>query len=381
MPTRSKQKRPEQTTTAVKDKRADVRAETTGVAYGAVVGLDVGDRHVHYCMLDLAGEVIAEGVITTREQSVRMLLDGKPRMRVALEAGNHSPWISRLLTELGHEAIVANARNVRMISQSDGKNDPADARMLARLARVGPDLLGPIQHRSADVQSDLTIIRAREVAVTGRTKLINAVRGLVKSTGKRLPGFGSGTFGKKAREACPPELKEALAPLLRLIEHLTREIQLYDRMVTKKASTKYPETKTICTIPGVGPLTALAMVLMMNNDPKRFGKSRDVGCYFGLRPIQRQSGASSPQLGITKAGDHVFRRLITQSAQYILGPFGKDCALRRWGLSLAVRGGKNAKKRAVIAVARKLSILMHRLWVKQEEFDPERGLSLATAAA
>lgn len=355
--------------------------EPASEGYAAVVGLDVGDRHTYYCVLNLEGEVLAEGTIATNEQSIRLLFESKPGMRVALEAGTHSPWLSRLLVELGHETIVANARNLRMISESDGKNDRTDARMLARLARVGPDLLAPIQHRSADVQNDLAMIRAREVAVTSRTKLINAVRGLVKSTGKRLPSCGSGTFGNKAQEACPPELKEPLAPLLRLIDHLTREIRLYDRTIAKKAETKYPATKAICTIPGVGPLTALTMVLILNNDPQRFAKSRDVGCYFGLRPRQRDSGASSPQLGITKAGDHVFRRLVTQSAHYMLGPFGKDCGLQRWGLSLAVRGGKNAKKRAVIAVARKLAVLMHRLWVTQQVFDPGRGLPAATAAA
>jgi transposase len=359
----------------------EVVVESAQPEYAAVVGLDVGDRNTCYCILDLNGNVLAEGTIATKEQSVRLQFESRPRMRVALEAGSHSPWLSRLLTELGHETIVANARNLRMISESDGKNDRADARMLARLARVGPDLLAPIKHRSRDVQNDLAIVRAREVAVTSRTKLINAVRGLVKSMGSRLPGFGSGTFGKKAEEVCPAELIGPLSPLLRLIDHLTREIRLYDRMVAKKAETKYPATKAICTIPGVGPLTALTMVLIMNNDPNRFSKSRDVGCYFGLRPIQRDSGASSPQLGITKAGDHIFRRLVTQSAQYILGPFGRDSALRRWGLSLAVRGGKNAKKRAVIAVARKLSILMHRLWVTQQSFDPSCGLPEATAAA
>ena len=184
----------------------------------------------------------------------------------------------------------------------------------------------------------------------------------------------SSGFAQKAFAACPPELQEAITPLLRLIGQLTVEIRGYDRLVAKKAKDKYPKCAAICSIPGVGALTALTMVLVMNNDPKKFAKSRDAGCYFGLRPRQRESGQSSPQLGITKAGDRVFRRLATQSAQYILGPFGKDCALRRWGLSLAARGGKNAKKRAVVAVARKLVVLMHRLWVTQQEFDPKCGL-------
>jgi transposase len=346
-----------------------------------VVGLDVGDRNTHYCMLDSDGTVTSEGSMLTKDTAIRAHFGGRARLRIALEAGSHSPWISRLLIELGHEVIVANARNLRMIAESDAKNDTADARMLARLARVGPDLLDPIEHRSKDVQCDLSVIRAREVAVATRTKMINAVRGLLKTAGHRIGYIDSSSFAGKALELCPPELTEAITPLLRLIKQLTAEIGHYDRLITKKAASKYPDSAAICSIPGVGPLTALTMILIMNNDPKKFEKSRDAGAYFGLRPKQRDSGQCKPQLGITKAGDHIFRRLATQSAQYILGPFGRDCALRRWGLSLANRGGKSAKKRAVIAVARKLVVLMHRLWRTQETFDVQRGLPPITAAA
>ena len=349
--------------------------------YEAVVGLDVGDRQTHYCVLDLNGALAVEGVVTTREASFRMQFEGKARMRIALEAGTHSPWISRLLVELGHDVIVANPRNLRMISESDSKNDPADARLLARLAHVGPELLSPIQQRSRKTQEDLTLVRAREVAVQCRTKIVNAMRGIVKSTGHRLPASSTLTFARKAKEACPEALKSALLPLLRVIEELTREIALYEKLVSKKVETEYPETKAIRTIHGVGPLTALAFVLVLNNDRSRFRRSRDVGCYVGLRPKQRDSGMRSPQLGITKAGDPLLRRLATQCAQYILGPFGKDSALRRGGLSLTLRGGKNAKKRAIVAVARKLVILMHRLWITQEVYEPMRGLALRSAAA
>jgi transposase len=349
--------------------------------YQAVVGLDVGDRRTHYCVLDLDGELTAEGALATREASLRVQFGGKTKMRIALEAGTHSPWISRLLAELGHDVIVANPRNVRMISQSDSKNDPADARLLARLAHAGPELLSPIQQRSEKTQVDLALVRARDVAVQSRTKIVNAVRGIVKSTGHRLPKSATLTFARKAEEACPAALKPALLPLLRVIEELTREIELYGKLVAEKAETEYPETKAIRTIYGVGSLTALAFVLVLNNDRSRFRRSRDVGCYIGLRPKQRESGQRAPQLGITKAGDSLLRRLATQSAQYILGPFGRDSALRRWGMSLALRGGKNAKKRAVIAVARKLVILMHRLWITQEVYEPLRGVAMKSTAA
>lgn len=347
--------------------------------YHAVVGVDVGDRQSHYCVLDLNGSVVAEGAVKTTEASFRVLFEGKGRMRIALEAGTHSPWISRLLIALGHDVLVANPRKVRLIAENNGKHDRADAHLLAQLAHVGPALLSPIQSRSAQTQIDLTVIRAREVAVQTRTKIVNAVRGMVKSTGQRLPASPTLTFARKATEACPEALRPALLPLICLVQTLTDDIAAYDRCVEETARA-YPETQAIQTISGVGALTAVAFVLVLNNDRSRFTRSRDVGCYLGLKPKQRDSGRRSPQLGITKTGDPLMRRLATQGAQYILGPFGRDSALRRWGLSLASRGGKSAKKRAVVAVARKLVVLMHRIWITQEAYDPMRGVRVRPAA-
>jgi transposase len=354
-------------------------ATTLPPRYHAVVGLDVGDRQSHYCVLDLDGSVVGEGTLTTKEAALRLLFEGKGRMRIALEAGTHSPWISRLLVALGHETLVANPRKLRLIAESDAKHDRADAHLLARLAHVGPTLLSPIHVRSAQTQHDLTLVRAREVAVQTRTKIVNAVRGMVKATGHRLPASPTLTFAQKATDACPEVLRSTLLPLIRLVQTLTDDIAAYDRLVVEKARA-YPDTQAIQTIHGVGALTALAFVLVLNNDRSRFKRSRDVGCYLGLKPKQRDSGMRSPQLGITKAGDPLIRRLATQSAQYILGPFGRDSALRHWGLVLASRGGKNAKKRAVVAVARKLVVLMHRVWITQEAYDPMRGVRRQPAA-
>jgi transposase len=361
---------------AAQPRRAGDSAASIVPRYHAVVGLDVGDRQSHYCVLDLDGSVVTQGEVKTREASLRVLFEGKGRMRIALEAGTHSPWISRLLIALGHEVLVANPRKLRLIAESDSKHDRADARLLARLAHAGPALLSPIQTRSAQTPIDLTVIRAREVAVQTRTKIVNAVRGMVKSTGQRLPSSPTLTFARKATAACPEALQSALLPLIRLVETLTADIAAYDRLVVETARA-YPETQAIQTIHGIGALTAVAFVLVLNNDRSRFTRSRDVGCYLGLTPKQRKSGMRTPQLGITKAGDPLLRRLATQSAQYILGPFGRDSVLRRWGLSLASRGGKNAQERAVVAVARKLVVLMHRLWISQESYDPMRGIRVA----
>jgi len=317
----------------------------------AVMGLDVGDKETHFCMLDPGGEFVAEGAVVTSDKGLRSLLAGRPRLRVVLEAGTHSGWIGRSAQALGHELIVANPRNLRLISRSDSKNDRNDARMLAHIAAAGPELLAAVQPRSAKTQQDLAWVRAREVAVEARTKIVNAVRGIVKTSGARLPKCSTAAFAARGRELCPEGLKEALSPLLRMVEELTREIQLYDKLVAKKAKEEYPETAAIETIDGVGPLTALTFVLVLDNDRTRFRRSRDVGCFIGLRPKQRD-----------------------------LGPFGRDSALRRWGLGLITRGGKRAKQRAVVAVARKLVILMHRLWVRQESYDPLHGVPAVAAA-
>jgi transposase len=347
----------------------------------AVVGIDLGDKHSKYCVLDLQGTSVGDGIVATTPAALRLLFSGKGRMRIAVEVGTHSPWVSRLLGELGHEVIVANPRKLRLITESDAKNDHADAALLARLAYAGPDLLSPVEHRSAPVQNDLAVVRARDATVTARARMVTTVRGIVKSTGARLKVCSTGAFACKALDDCPEPLRLALLPLLRLIQQMTAEIRLYDRIVAQKAQEAYPETAAILTIPGVGPLTALTLVLLLNNDKRRFSRSRDLGSYFGLCPRQRDSGQHVSQLGITKAGDNLMRKLAVQCAHFMLGRFGKDSALRRWGLSLALRGGKNAKKRAVVAVARKLVILMHRLWSTQETFDATRGLRTEPQAA
>ena len=345
-----------------------------------VVGIDLGDKRSSYHMLDLKGVTVGEGTIATTADALKAQFSRTGRLRIVMECGTHSPWVSRVLEGLGHEVIVANPRRLRLIAESDRKNDKADARLLARVAHGAPDLLSRVQHRSEQVQFDLAIIKARDAAVLSRARLVTAIRGIVKSVGSRLAVCSTGVFSKRALEGCPAELQEAIHPLLRIIEQLTREIRGYDKVIEKKAKDVYPATTSILTIPGVGPLTALTFVLLLNNDPRRFSKSRHLGCYFGLQPKQQDSGKHISQLGITKAGDNLMRKLAVQCAHFMLGKFGKDTALKRWGTALCARGGRNAKKRAVVAVARKLLILMHRLWQRQETFQAFPGMPAQSAA-
>ena len=343
------------------------------------IGVDLGDKRSHICVLDAEGQIVSEGSITTSPAAFRQYFAAVPFALAVVEVGPHSRWASELLAGLGHEVLVANAGKVSLIHQSDRKNDRLDARHLARLARVDPSLLSPITHREGRAQAHLSVIRARDVLVRTRTALINCVRGLVKPTGLQLPSCASAYFTCKVAELIPHSLLPAIAPLLEQLDSLSNAILEYDEQIAHIARTERPETAQLTQVTGVGTLTALAFVLTIS-DPHRFGKSRLVGSYFGLRPKQNQSGESSPQLGISKAGDHYLRRLLVGSAQYILGRFGPDTDLRRWGLKLAERGGKSAKKRAVVAVARKLAVLLHRLWVTGAVYEPLRNTEKILAA-
>jgi len=338
---------------------------------GLIVGVDLGDRFSRYCVLDQQGKVLEEDSIATTGRAFRKLFGDRPAARVVIEVGTHSPWVQRLLQELGHETITANPRYVRLIYSSGSKNDQLDAERLARLARVDPKLLHPIQHRGGTAQADRALLRSRNALVECRTKLVNHARGVVKSIGGRLPTCSTSSFHKRVRQDLPEELKPALTPVLDTIGALTQKIQRLEARIERLAAKRYPETGLLRQVSGVGPLTALSYVLTVE-DPQRFKSSRAIGPYLGLRPRQSQSGDVDPELRITKAGDSDLRRLLVGSAHYILGPFGPDTDLRRWGLALAARGKKNAKKRAVVAVARKLAVLLHRLWVTAEVYEPLR---------
>ena len=344
------------------------------------IGLDLGDRNSWYCVLDETGRIQLEQRVRTTVKALQEVCGAMPRSRVALEIGTHSPWVSRKLSELGHEVIVANARKVRLIGESRKKDDRLDAQALARLARMDPELLYPVKHRSAQAQADLMMIRARAGLVQARTSLVNTARSLAKSYGERLRGCNVRNLNPEKAESLSPELQAALEPLLHAIESLSERIVEYNDRIESLAQHSYPQVALLKQIKGVGTLIALTFLLTLE-DPHRFGKSRDVGGYLGLQPGRRNSGQSEPQLHISKEGDPYLRTLLVQGAQHILGPFGPDCDLRRWGLKLAERGGRNSKKRAIVATARKLAVLLHHLWVSGEVYEPLHNSSPTTVAA
>jgi transposase len=348
------------------------RMAAQAAGYARVIGLDLSDRKGTFVELDAdpAKEgILSHGTVTLSEAALRTRFGAMPPYRMAIEVGTHSPWVSRLLAELGHQVILANPRQVPLISRSGRKTDRVDAECLARLARVDPELLRPTHHRGAQTQADLAIIRSRDALVRNRTALVNTVRGQVKAFGGRLRASSTAGFASMAPEALPAELRPALLPLLETIAHLTAQIKRYDRTIVELAKTRYPDTALLQRVEGVGALTALTFVLTIE-DPARFPYSRAVGAYLGLTRRRDQSGQQDPNLPITKAGDEHLRWLLTQCAHYILGPFGHDSDLRRWGLRLAGEGASQHKKRAITAVARKLAVLLHHLWATAEIYDP-----------
>lgn len=333
------------------------------------IGIDLGDKNHVVCVLDDTGKTITLCTIENNQESLNNFFDKYKGATVAIEAGTHSPWISRQLTVLGCTVLVGNPRKLRVIWDSNDKSDERDAKMLAQIARFDSELLYPITHRGQQAQLDLETLQARDILVKSRTKMVNHVRSSVKSFGERLPSCSSESFHKQVADTIPQTLHETLTPVLEVIGNISERIKEYDRRIEEISRECYPETELLRAIKGVGPLTALAFVLILE-DPSRFEKSRQVGSFIGLTPRRDQSGEVDKQLRITKAGNPYLRRLLVGAAQYILGPFGEDCNLKRFGLRLSAQGGKNAKRRAVVAVARKLAVLLHRLWQHGEIYEP-----------
>jgi transposase len=337
------------------------------------LGLDLGDLTTRWCLVADQG-VVAEGSARTDERSLRSACEraqAHGAERVVMEVGTHSPWASRLVAALGLEVVVADPHAVKLIWAAGRKSDRRDAQVLARLGRADIELLHPIRHRGAQAQADLSLLRSRAQLVEVRTSLVNHVRGACKSVGARLPKCSTDSFPKAVAGSIPAELKTAQGAVLSTIAQLTAKIRELDREIVRMCEERYPETKLLMQVPGVGPLTALTFALTLEQ-PDRIMRTRNVGAYFGLVPDRSQTGGRDPEMHITKRGDEDVRRLLVSCAHYILGRFGPDTDLQRFGRRLEAKGGKAAKRRAVVAVARKLAVLLLSLWRSGQTYVPLR---------
>lgn len=348
------------------------------------IGMDLGDRRSHVCVVGARGDVVERFTVDSTPAAMEKAFASRRGTTVVIEAGAHSPWASRLLADRGVAVVVANPNQLKALTQSNRKTDRTDAEMLARLGRADLGLLRPVEHRSATKQAHLELLKARDALVRSRTLQVNHVRGALKAFGVRVPACDAGSFATKAIDHIPDVLRSAIRPLLAVVSLLTKSIRRYDRAVERLCKKEYEETTVLRQVQGVGPLTSLAYVLVLGS-ADRFKSSRAVGSYLGLCPRVTQSGEQNPQNHITKAGNGFIRRLLVQSAHYITGPFGEDSTLRRVGLHMMASGGSRGKKRAVVAVARRLAVMLHSLWKTGEVYDRLRGapspVQLRAAAA
>ena len=340
------------------------------------IGIDLGDSRSAYSIINRDGNWVERATVPTNEAAFRKRFGKWQPCRVVIEACNASAWVAALLEELGHEVIVANGRAM-MQSPRRGrrKSDRSDADGLARLGRCDVALLAPITHRSKDARLARSLLVGRDCAVGARTKLINCLRGSLKTHNVRLPKCSTEALPNKIHDL-PSELEHLVRPMIDLIEQVTAVIRRYDKMVEATLERQYPEaSRLLRQIKGVGPVTALAFAASIEN-PERFPNGRVVGAYLGLVPRLDESGETSgkSQLRISKAGDPLLRRLLIQAAHYIVGGLNKqDSALRQWALMKIGSGSDRIRKRKIIvATARKLAVLLHALLRSGEDYEPFR---------
>lgn len=329
------------------------------------VGLDVHQQMTEICGLDDAGEVRVRARVKTRAPTLRRWFAHRAPLAICLEAGGSSPWVARLLQDLGHDVVVCHPRQIQLIAQSRKKTDRRDAELLARLLRADRALLHPVTVRSAVTQQGRAALAMRHTLVGARTRCMQSVRGVLRGFGFRVPRSTWGQLVERVQALeLPDGLPPLLAPLLTTITELTAQIAQLEQELAKIART-HPVVPQLRAIPGIGPLSALAFVLAVE-DPYRFRKSRDVASFLGLCPSIRASGETAHRGRITKEGDRLVRFLLGQAAHACVRST-RPSALRDWGL--AVRARRGVPKGAT-ALARKLAVVMHRLWVTGAAYEP-----------
>ena len=354
-------------------------SQTTKSTFPRTIGMDLGNRSTSYCIVDSSGDHIREAELKTTTESMGEFLSSEPPSRVVIEASGPSRWVAELAAKHGHKVIVANPREFKLICASHRKTDRNDARILADFGQFRPQLLRPIKLRGLKCQLARGILISRSHAVGQRTVLINLIRAQVRNLGESLSDCSARVFHKTALARIPVALRPTVEPLFSVLNSITEAIATYDEEIKRMCEEDFKETATLLQVNGVGPNTALAFVATIE-DPSRFPKSRDVGAYVGLVSKSRSSGSKDPQLRISKRGDKTLRRLLVTAATYICGPRSSDSDLKRFGKRLQDRGGQTARAKARIAVARKLSVLLHRLLITGEVYEPLRNSGQAEAA-
>ena len=344
------------------------------------IGMDLGNEKHAVCALDESGQILFRKDIDNKPEVLEPFFREHAGATVAMETGLCCRWISALAKACGCEAVVCNARKLSAIWQNQHKNDENDALLLAQLTRADRRLVHPVALRDDEHHEIVQIIELRAVAVAQRTQAVNAVRGLCKACGVFIPGCDASCFHKVAADAIPRETAWKFRPMLRHLKETESLIRRYDKMLVKYAGAHFgEEVELLQTIPGVGTVTACAFVAFVD-DMRRFRKARDAGVYFGLTPAQDNSRTQDKPKRITKAGNGIMRSLLVNATNYILRKSSPDTALKRHGMAICARGGKVAKRKAKVAVARKLATVMFAMLRSGKPYE-DAALSGATGLA
>ena len=348
---------------------------------GVTIGMDMGDRTHKAVVLGADGRETERREVANTEAEVGAFLGRHPGATLAIETGTHCRWVGALATRLGLRVLTANARKTEMIWKSSRKNDWRDAEMLAKVARTDASLLHPVKLRGAGDQRLMRLAKAREALVRCRTALVNQVRGFCKAEGVRLRKCSAESFASLKGDL-PAEVADAARHLFGALKEISAKIRAYDgALEAALMRMRREDAELVMQIPGVGPVTA-AVFLAAVGDVKEFGgKPRDAGPFLGLAPRQAQSGASDPQMRISKEGNAMARKLLVVAANHIMGPFGKDSDLRRHGMRIAERGGKSGRRRAKVAVARRLAVTMMAMLRDRAAYRPFADAPPAAPAA
>jgi transposase len=335
------------------------------------VGLDVSQKSTSICVIDAYGECVWEGVCASEPAEIaRTVCERAPDAEtIGFETGPLAVWHWHALHDYGLPVVCLHARHAHAaIKMQINKTDRNDAYALAQIVRTG--WYRAVEVKSMDTHRIRLMLTARARVVSMRTTLYSQIRGLLKTFGIVLRPAKGGSFEQLVRQAISSDaqLQGVIGSLLTIWCSLTDELRIYDREV-ERAARNHEVCRLLMTTPGVGSLTALAFVTAIDN-PCRFRRSIDVGAYLGLTPRRYQSGEVDRVGRISKCGDRMARSLLFEAAHILLTRIKTRSALQTWGQALSRRVGP---KKAKVAVARRLAVTLHRMWVDGAEFAPALG--------
>lgn len=331
------------------------------------VGLDVSQATTSICVVDAIGTTVWRGKTSSEPDAIARALrvHAPDVVRIGLETGSLSNWLTRSLRQRGLPVVCVDARHAKAaLNLQINKTDGNDAFGLAQVVRTG--WFREVAVKGMDAQTLRMLLVARAQLVSQRQALANTIRGLLKTFGYVVARGSYGPFAVRVRELIDGNaaLGAIVEPLLTAWQALREQIALLDRQVLLRAKTDRV-ARRLMSIPTVGVIVALSYVAVIDT-PHRFKRSTSVGAYLGLTPRRYQSGEIDKAGRISKCGDGLLRSYLFQAANAMLTRKVRDCRLRSWGLALAVRIGA---RRAKVAVARKLAVIMHRVWRDDRDFD------------